>query len=219
MWKQQLVVHQISQLPLLISFRDHNPQQLLRVSKKLSAHGMVMLKLSKNCENCDVGNIDQSYNYFMYMYIRRTNKAVVTYLSGQLFYFSVCAFLQVQSGIRINLLAYLCFSVLDVAQASAPVSSDIDKRYYNHLISSVSPESHSVPLILHCLLEQVSASCNWSARDKKNLDHQNPQMMIHVHNSLYFKHSVDFFMVFWTVKNVCWTLLLAGVHPRSGNTS
>lgn len=95
----------------------------------------------------------------MYMYIRRTNKAVVTYLSGQLFYFSVCAFLQVQSGIRINLLAYLCFSVLDVAQASTPVSSDIDKRYYNHLISSVSPESHSVPLILHCLLEQVSASC------------------------------------------------------------
>jgi len=46
-----------------------------------------------------------------------------------------------------------------VAQASVPVSSDIDKRYYDHLISSVPPESHSVPLILHCLLEQVSA-CN-----------------------------------------------------------
>ena len=57
-----------------------------------------------------------------------------------------------------NVLAYLCFSVLDVVQASVPVSSDIDKRYYDHLISSVSPESHSVPLILHCLLEQVSTS-------------------------------------------------------------
>lgn len=50
----------------------------------------------------------------------------------------------------------LCFSVLD-AQASVAISTDIDKRYYDHLIGSVPPESHSVPLILHCLLEQVSA--------------------------------------------------------------
>lgn len=47
-----------------------------------------------------------------------------------------------------------CFSVLD-AQANVAVSTDVDKRYYDHLIGSVPPESHSVPLILHCLLEQV----------------------------------------------------------------
>ena len=43
---------------------------------------------------------------------------------------------------------------------SVPVSTDIDKRYYDHLIGSVPPDSHSVPLILHCLLEQVSSSVN-----------------------------------------------------------
>jgi len=50
-----------------------------------------------------------------------------------------------------------------VAQASVPVSNEIDRRYYDHLISCVPPESHSVPLILHCLLEQVSA-CNLLAQ-------------------------------------------------------
>ncbi|XP_068698646.1 sperm-associated antigen 17-like [Montipora foliosa] len=38
-----------------------------------------------------------------------------------------------------------------------PVPVEVDSRYYKHLISSVPPESHSVPLILHCLLEQVAA--------------------------------------------------------------
>ena len=46
------------------------------------------------------------------------------------------------------------FLALDVP--TAPISTEIDIRYYNHLIGSVPPESHSVPLILHCLLEQVS---------------------------------------------------------------
>ena len=32
---------------------------------------------------------------------------------------------------------------------------EIDLRYYNHLASSVPDESISVPIILHCLLEQV----------------------------------------------------------------
>lgn len=49
---------------------------------------------------------------------------------------------------------YLCVFVLDGGSASV-VIADADKRYYDHLISSVPPESHSVPLILHCLLEQV----------------------------------------------------------------
>ncbi|PFX34574.1 Sperm-associated antigen 17 [Stylophora pistillata] len=44
--------------------------------------------------------------------------------------------------------------VLDGGSTSV-VTADADKRYYDHLISSVPPESHSVPLILHCLLEQV----------------------------------------------------------------
>ena len=43
---------------------------------------------------------------------------------------------------------------LDAPPAHVP--TEIDKRYYNHLIGSVPPGSHSVQLILHCLLEQVS---------------------------------------------------------------
>ncbi|KAK2570951.1 Sperm-associated antigen 17 [Acropora cervicornis] len=39
--------------------------------------------------------------------------------------------------------------------SSLPVEADM--RYYKHLISSIPPHSQSVPLILHCLLEQVTA--------------------------------------------------------------
>ncbi|XP_078373230.1 sperm-associated antigen 17-like isoform X2 [Oculina patagonica] len=52
------------------------------------------------------------------------------------------------------------------AQANVAVSANIDKRFYDHLIGSVPPESHSVPLILHCLLEQVVATVD----DKNPLD-------------------------------------------------
>lgn len=33
---------------------------------------------------------------------------------------------------------------------------EIDVRYFNHLVQSVPDESISVPLVLHCLLEQVN---------------------------------------------------------------
>ena len=51
---------------------------------------------------------------------------------------------------------YLIIDVCTLDAPPAPVPTEIDRRYYNHLIGSVPPESHSVQLILHCLLEQVS---------------------------------------------------------------
>ena len=46
------------------------------------------------------------------------------------------------------------FSAPESLPASLPVEADM--RYYKHLISSIPPHSQSVPLILHCLLEQVN---------------------------------------------------------------
>ena len=64
---------------------------------------------------------------------------------------------------------YLFVCTLDAPPASVP--TEIDVRYYNHLIGSVPPESHSVQLILHCLLEQVSGCRSiLNLQNTKNLD-------------------------------------------------
>ncbi|XP_065806901.1 sperm-associated antigen 17 [Labrus bergylta] len=43
-----------------------------------------------------------------------------------------------------------------------PLSTDVDMRYYNNLLDLVNPEACSVPLILHCMLEQVVISTEQS---------------------------------------------------------
>ena len=60
---------------------------------------------------------------------------------------------------RVKLLFHLfnnyLIGIVAADSLQTPVPVEVDSRYYKHLIGSVPPESHSVPLILHCLLEQV----------------------------------------------------------------
>jgi len=44
------------------------------------------------------------------------------------------------------------------AEAVGPV--EVDMRHYNNLMSAVPLESTSVPLIVHCMLEQVFITAN-----------------------------------------------------------
>ncbi|CAK6967972.1 LOW QUALITY PROTEIN: sperm-associated antigen 17 [Scomber scombrus] len=49
-------------------------------------------------------------------------------------------------------------SLSDKETAQPPLSTDVDMRYYSNLLDLVPPEVCSVPLILHCMLEQVVVS-------------------------------------------------------------
>ncbi|XP_056156134.1 sperm-associated antigen 17 [Lampris incognitus] len=72
-----------------------------------------------------------------------------------------------------------------------PLSTDVDMRYYGSLLDLVPPESCSVPLILHCMLEQVvvskekcHASMSMAAEETSTsfgpgMDHQLASYMLH----------------------------------------
>lgn len=52
-----------------------------------------------------------------------------------------------------NLPSSLSFLLTESEQP--PLSTDVDMRQYANLLDMVPPEACSVPLILHCILEQV----------------------------------------------------------------
>ncbi|XP_056225932.1 sperm-associated antigen 17 isoform X2 [Seriola aureovittata] len=50
-----------------------------------------------------------------------------------------------------------------------PLSTDVDMRYYDNLLNLVPPEACSVPLILHCMLEQVVISTEQSVSTQSHV--------------------------------------------------
>ncbi|XP_040887756.1 sperm-associated antigen 17 [Toxotes jaculatrix] len=50
-----------------------------------------------------------------------------------------------------------------------PLSTDVDMRYYSNLLNMIPPEACSVPLILHCMLEQVVVSSQASVSPQSHV--------------------------------------------------
>ncbi|XP_068444068.1 sperm-associated antigen 17 isoform X2 [Clinocottus analis] len=55
-------------------------------------------------------------------------------------------------------------------QVRPPLTTDVDMRYYYNLLELVPPEACSVPLIMHCMLEQVVISMEESLPEAKPLN-------------------------------------------------